>query len=75
MNPQSRQLIEAPQLMKAWRFLVIFVWECGAVSTIVARFSASQVVIFLDTFLLLLRGELFNVDGVDIHGIGIDFGG
>ena len=36
-------------------------------------FSASEASSFLDAFLSFFFGELFNADGVDVHGVWIDF--
>ena len=47
--------------------------ESGAVSRVVSEFSASKALPFLDTFLPFFFGEFFYVNGVDIHGIRIDF--
>ena len=38
-----------------------------------SEFSASEASSFLDAFLPFFFGEFFNVDGVDIHGVWIDF--
>ena len=38
-----------------------------------SRFPASKASSFLDAFLPFFFGKFFNVDGVDIHGIWIDF--
>ena len=37
-------------------------------------FSASKASFFLDTFFPFFLGEFFNADGIDVHGIWIDFG-
>ena len=39
-----------------------------------STFPASKASAFFDAFLLFFFGEFFNADGVDIHGIWIDFG-
>ena len=39
------------------------------------RFSASKASAFLDTFFSFLFGKFFNADGVDVHGVWIDFWG
>ena len=36
-------------------------------------FPASKASSFLDAFFPLFFGEFFNADGVDVHGIWIDF--
>ena len=36
-------------------------------------FSASKASSFLDAFFSFFFGEFFYVDGVDVHGIWIDF--
>ena len=36
-------------------------------------FSALKASSFLDAFLSFFFGEFFNADGVDVHGIWIDF--
>ena len=36
-------------------------------------FPASKASSFLDAFFPFFFGEFFNVDGVDVHGIWIDF--
>ena len=36
-------------------------------------FSASKASSFSDAFLSFFFGEFFNADGVDVHGIWIDF--
>ena len=36
-------------------------------------FSASKAPSFFDAFLSFFFGEFFNVDGVDVHGVWIDF--
>ena len=38
-----------------------------------SRFSASKASSFLDTFFPFFFGKFFDADGVDIHGIWIDF--
>ena len=38
-------------------------------------FSASKASSFLDAFFPFFFGEFFNADGVDIHGVWIDFWG
>ena len=40
-----------------------------------SRFPAPKALSFLDAFFPFFLGELFNVDGVDVHGVWIDFGG
>ena len=47
--------------------------ECGAVSGVVSGFSALNPSAFLDAPFSFFLGEVFDVDGVDIHGIWIDF--
>ena len=37
-------------------------------------FSASKASFILDTFFPFFLGEFFNADGIDVHGIWIDFG-
>ena len=39
-----------------------------------SEFSASEALSFSDTFFPFFLGELFDVDGVNIHSIWIDFG-
>ena len=53
--------------------VVIVVGECGTVPGVVSWFSASKALAFLDAFFSFFLGELFNVDGVDIHDIWINF--
>ena len=36
-------------------------------------FSALEASSFLDAFLPFFFGEFFNADGVDVHGVWIDF--
>ena len=36
-------------------------------------FSASKALSFLDAFFPFFFGEFFNADGVDVHGVWIDF--
>ena len=36
-------------------------------------FSASKASSFLDAFLFFFFGEFFNADGVDVHGVWIEF--
>ena len=36
-------------------------------------FSASKASSFLDAFLPFFFGEFFNANGVDVHGVWIDF--
>ena len=38
-----------------------------------SEFSASEASAFLDAFLSFLFGEFFYADGVNIHGVWIDF--
>ena len=38
-----------------------------------SEFSASKASSFLDAFLSFFFGEFFNVNGVDVHGVWIDF--
>ena len=38
-----------------------------------SRFSASKASSFPDAFFPFFFGEFFNEDGVDVHGIWIDF--
>ena len=38
-----------------------------------SRFSASKASSFLDAFSPFFFGEFFNADGVDVHGIWINF--
>ena len=38
-----------------------------------SRFSASEASAFFDAFLPFFFGEFFYVDGVDVHGVWIDF--
>ena len=38
-----------------------------------SRFSASKASTFPDAFFPFFFGKFFNADGVDIHGIWIDF--
>ena len=49
-------------------------WECGAVSQVMSGFSASEALTFLDAFLPFFLGEFFDLDGVDVHGIWVNFG-
>ena len=51
----------------------VVVLEGGAVPRVVSEFSASEASSFLDAFLSFLFGEFFDADGVDIHGIWVDF--
>ena len=53
--------------------VTVVVLEGGAVSRVVSEFSASEASSFLDAFLSLFFGKFFNADGVDIHGVWIDF--
>ena len=47
--------------------------EHGAVSGVTSGFSASKAMAFPDAFFPFFLGEFFNVDGVDIHSIWINF--
>ena len=38
-----------------------------------SEFSASKALAFPDTFFSFFFGELFYVNGVDIHGVWVDF--
>ena len=38
-----------------------------------SKFSASEASSFLDAFFPFFFGEFFYADGVDIHGVWIDF--
>ena len=38
-----------------------------------SRFPALKAAAFPDAFLPFFLGKLFNVDGVDVHGVWIDF--
>ena len=39
-----------------------------------SRFSAPEAVAFLDAFLPFFLGEFFDSDGVDVHGVWVNFG-
>ena len=39
-----------------------------------SRLSALKASAFLDAFFPFFFGEFFNVDGVDVHGIWVNFG-
>ena len=47
--------------------------EGGAVPRVMSGFPASKASSFLDAFLPFFFGKFFNADGVDIHGVLIDF--
>ena len=38
-----------------------------------SRFPASKASSFLDAFFPFFFGKFFNADGVDVHGVWIDF--
>ena len=40
-----------------------------------SEFSASKALPFLDAFFLFFLGKFFNVDGINIHGVWVDFWG
>ena len=52
----------------------VVIGEHGAISRGVSGFSALKATTFLDAFFPFFLSEFFNADGVDVHGIWIDFG-
>ena len=53
--------------------MAVVALEGGAVSRVVSGFPASKASSFPHTFFSFFFGEFFNADGVDVHGIWIDF--
>ena len=53
--------------------VAVVVLEGCAVPRVVSEFPASKASSFLDAFLSFFSCEFFNADGVDIHGVWIDF--
>ena len=49
--------------------------EGGAIPQVVSEFPASEASSFFDAFFPFFFGELFYADGVDVHGVWIDFRG
>ena len=53
--------------------VAIVALESGTVSRVVSGFSALEASSFLDAFFSLFFGKFFNANGVDVHGVWIDF--
>ena len=50
-----------------------FVWEHGTIPHVMSMFSALEAASFLDAFFSFFFGKFFNVNGVDIHSVWVNF--